>query len=199
MESGKVLTKRLLSQGYKKTKLVATLKKFYGGHHDLVSPYNVAFSRIVSDALPVTSHKETSKITDMRFYQHFLRSGLWAWWVKLAYQVMLTIRGRLITPLILRSMSVDLNILIRHSFTDLWAWITALVPWPLLLSRERPAILVAGKGRGGLFLFLLFLHSHSCSSFFHVTLFRHLYYLFYAFSPFLWETTQNDTQGLTCH
>ena len=25
-----------------------------------------------------------------------------------------------------------------------------------------------------------------------------LYYLFYLFSPFLWETTQNDTQGLAC-
>ena len=34
---------------YKKTKLVATLKKFYGRHHDLVNPYNVAVSRIVSD------------------------------------------------------------------------------------------------------------------------------------------------------
>ena len=29
--------------------LVATLKKFYGRHHDLVNPYNVAVSRIVSD------------------------------------------------------------------------------------------------------------------------------------------------------
>ena len=33
-------------------------------------------------------------------------------------------------------------------------------------SWARPAILVAGKGRGGMFLFLLFLHFHSCSSFF---------------------------------
>ena len=47
--NGKVLTQKLLSQGYQKTKLVATLKKFYGRHHDLVSPYNVAVSRIVSD------------------------------------------------------------------------------------------------------------------------------------------------------
>ena len=39
----------LLSQGYQKTKLVATLKKFYGNHHDLVNPYSVAVSRIVSD------------------------------------------------------------------------------------------------------------------------------------------------------
>ena len=46
---GKVLTTKLLNQGYQKTKLVATLKKFYGRHHDLVNPYNVAVSRIVSD------------------------------------------------------------------------------------------------------------------------------------------------------
>ena len=49
MERGKVLTQKLLSQGYQKIKLVATLKKFYGRHHDLVNPYNVAVSRIVSD------------------------------------------------------------------------------------------------------------------------------------------------------
>ena len=49
MERGKVLTTKLLSQGYQKTKLVATLKKFYGRHYDLVNPYNVSVSRIVSD------------------------------------------------------------------------------------------------------------------------------------------------------
>ena len=49
IERGKVLTTKLLSQGYQKTKLVATLKKFYRRHHDLVNPYNVAVSRIVSD------------------------------------------------------------------------------------------------------------------------------------------------------
>ena len=49
MELGNVLTTKLLSQGYQKPKLVATLKKFYGRHHDLVNPYNVAVSRIVFD------------------------------------------------------------------------------------------------------------------------------------------------------
>ena len=68
----------------------------------------------------------------------------------------------------------------------------------LAYSWARPAILVVGKGRGGMFLFLLFLHFHSCSSFFPVPLFYLLYSLFYLFSPFLWETTQNDPQGLTC-
>ena len=42
-------TTKLLSQGYQTIKLVETLKKFYGRHHDPVSPYNVAVSRIVSD------------------------------------------------------------------------------------------------------------------------------------------------------
>ena len=68
----------------------------------------------------------------------------------------------------------------------------------LAYSWARPAILVVGKGRGGMFLFLLFLHFHSCSSFFPVPLIHLLYSLFYLFSPFLWETTQNDPQGLTC-
>ena len=54
--------------------------------------------------------------------------------------------------------------------------------------------LVAGKGRGRMLLFLLFLPFYSCYSFFPVPLFYLLYYLF---SPFLWETTQNDPQGLT--
>ena len=79
----------------------------------------IAVSRIVSDVLSMTSHKQTSKIPDMLFYLHFLRSGLWVWWAKLAYQAMLTIRGRLITPFILGFISVGLNILIHHSFKDL--------------------------------------------------------------------------------
>ena len=33
----------------------------------------------------------------------------------------------------------------------------------LAYSWARPAILAAGKGRGGMFLFLLFLHCHSFS------------------------------------
>ena len=68
----------------------------------------------------------------------------------------------------------------------------------LAYSLARPAILVAGKGRGGMFLFLLFLHFHSCSCFFPVPLFHLFDFLFYHSSPFLWETTQNDPQGLTC-
>ena len=48
MERGKVLT-TVVEPGVSKIKLVATRKKFYGRHHDLVNPYNVAVFRIVSD------------------------------------------------------------------------------------------------------------------------------------------------------
>ena len=67
----------------------------------------------------------------------------------------------------------------------------------LAYSWARPAILVAGKGRV-MFLFLLYLHFNSCSSSLPVPLFHLFCYLFCLFSPFLWETTQNDPQGLTC-
>ena len=49
MERGELLTTKLLNQGYQTSKLVATLKKFYGRHQDLVNPYNVTVSRIVSN------------------------------------------------------------------------------------------------------------------------------------------------------
>ena len=58
MERGKVLTTKVLSQRYQKkkkkkkknnNKLVATLKKFYGRHHNLVNPYNEAVYIKVSD------------------------------------------------------------------------------------------------------------------------------------------------------
>ena len=61
----------------------------------------------------------------------------------------------------------------------------------LAYSWTRPAMLVTGKGRGGMFLFPLFLHFHSCSSFFPVLLFHLFYYLF---SPFLRETTKWPTR-----
>ena len=61
----------------------------------------------------------------------------------------------------------------------------------LIDSWARPAVDVEGKGRGGYFYFF-------CFSFFPVHLFHLLYYLFYPSSAFLWETTQNNPQGLTC-
>ena len=143
-----MLTTRLLSQGYQKTKLVATLKNLWeiswsdqslqcGSMGDIMiwSIFTMwQFPESFLMFLPMTIHKSTSKIPDVRFYLHFLRSGLWAWWAKLAYQVMLTIRGRLFTPFILGFMSVGLTILIRYSFMNLWVWITAWVPCLPLLS-----------------------------------------------------------------
>ena len=78
------------------------------------------------------------------------------------------------------------------------SFVTRGVQLILADSWARPAILVAGKGREVMFLFLLNLHFHSCFSFFPVPTFHLFCYLFCLFSPFLWETTQNDPQGLTC-
>ena len=68
----------------------------------------------------------------------------------------------------------------------------------LAYSWARPAILVAGKGRDrNVFYFFCFFTSipvplHSLSlSFISSTISS-------IFSPFLWERTQNDPQGLTC-
>ena len=51
VDRGKLLTNQLFSQGYRKAKLVSTVKKFYGRHHDLVDPYNVAVSKLISDLI----------------------------------------------------------------------------------------------------------------------------------------------------
>ena len=55
-------------------------------------------------------------------------------------------------------------------------------PNELAYSWARPAILVTGKSRGGMFWFLLFLHFHYCFSFF--PLFHLLYYSSISFLPF---------------
>ena len=114
-----MLTTKLLSQGYQKTKLVVTLKMFYGRHHGPVNPYNAAVSRVVSDVFA-----NDEPYVDFQSPGHTLISTFPSlrpvgMVVKLTYQVMLTIRRRLITPFVLGSMSVGLNILICHTFTDL--------------------------------------------------------------------------------
>ena len=67
----------------------------------------------------------------------------------------------------------------------------------LAYSWARPAILIAGKGRGGMFLFCFFtfipVPLSSLSLSFISTTISSIF-----FSPFLWEMTQNDPQGLTC-
>ena len=62
----------------------------------------------------------------------------------------------------------------------------------LAYSWARPRILVAGKAKGGMFFISSVSSLSFLSSFFSVPLF-HL--LFYHFSPFLWERTQNDLKG----
>ena len=57
MERGKVLTTKLLSQGYQKTKLVATLKKFYGDIMIWSIPTMWQFPELFLMFLSVTRHK----------------------------------------------------------------------------------------------------------------------------------------------
>ena len=122
-----MLTTKLLSQEYSKKKKKKQQKNWQqhlrSSMGDIMIwsiPTMWQFPELFLMFLPMTSHKQTSKIPDIRFYLYFLRlGGRGMWWAKLAYQVMLTIRGRLITPFILGSKSVGLNILIHHSFTDL--------------------------------------------------------------------------------
>ena len=64
----------------------------------------------------------------------------------------------------------------------------------LAYSWAWPAILVPGKGRGGMFLFLHVIHFPLSS-----LSFSFISSTDYLFSPFLWEMTQNGQQGLTCH
>ena len=83
IERERLLTTRLLTQGYQRAKLVSTLKKFYERHHNLVNPYNVAFSRLTSDifaiAKPLTDLLNKANSTDTAaeifFYLHLLVSN----------------------------------------------------------------------------------------------------------------------------
>ena len=71
-------------------------------------------------------------------------------------------------------LATTVNEFIIVKLTMLWGWsggvkvLFILHHWGIQLilaySWSKPAILVAGKGRGGMFLFFLFLHFHSCSS-----------------------------------
>ena len=51
VDRGKLLTNKLFSQGYRKVKLVSTVTKFHGRHHDLVDHCNVAVSKLTSDLM----------------------------------------------------------------------------------------------------------------------------------------------------
>ena len=45
----RLLTQKLLNQGYTKTRLISTFRKFYGRHDILVTKYDIPASRILSD------------------------------------------------------------------------------------------------------------------------------------------------------
>ena len=66
----------------------------------------------------------------------------------------------------------------------------------LAYSWSGYAILAAGKGRERDVFISLFLLCHSVSFLPYPSISSPLLYLLY--SPFLWETTQNDPQELTC-
>ena len=115
MERGKVLTTKLLSQGYQKAKMVATLKKFYGRHHDLVNPTMWQFPELFLMFLPVTDFPNPGH-TLLPIFPSFRPMSM----VGEACLPSNAYYPR--TPdytFVLGSMSVGLNILIRHSFMDL--------------------------------------------------------------------------------
>ena len=80
-----------------------------------------------------------------------------------------------------------LFVLVSGKGCGLWLWYSLDFSLTFFYSLARPAILVAGKGRGEFCILFL----HFIPVLFPVPLFHLLYYLFYLFSSFLWETTQN--------
>ena len=49
LNRGKLLSEKLMNQGYLQSRLVQTIKKFYGRHLDLVSKYGVSVSVLITD------------------------------------------------------------------------------------------------------------------------------------------------------
>ena len=49
LERGQLLSQKLLSQGYVKPRLEASLRKFYGRHHELVDHYGISVSQMTTD------------------------------------------------------------------------------------------------------------------------------------------------------
>ena len=81
-------------------------------------------------------------------------------------------------------------------------YLTSLGHPRLAYNWARPAILAAGKGRGAKGVGGNVFISSTVSSLAFIFLFLPclplFYCLFYLSSPFLWEMTQNDPQGLRC-
>ena len=49
LHRGKLLTNKLLTQGYCKPRLIKTIKKFYGRHHEIVDKFGVSVSKMILD------------------------------------------------------------------------------------------------------------------------------------------------------
>ena len=49
LNRGRLLTNKLFTQRYCKPRLIKTIKKFYGRHHDIVDKFGVSISKLVSD------------------------------------------------------------------------------------------------------------------------------------------------------
>ena len=79
VDKGMLLTSKLLSQGYRRAKLVSTLKQFYGRHHDLVDPYSVVASDLVTDLMPIrlsiTGHSFLTSYSFSRLCNHSYGHG----------------------------------------------------------------------------------------------------------------------------
>ena len=134
MERVKELTTRLLSQDIKQPNRLQHLKKFYGRHHDLVNPYNVAVPRIVfANDEPLVDFRNPGH-TLLPIFLSFRPMGL----VGTACLPSNACHPQLPDYTLYSGvMSVGLNILICHSFTDLRVWIMAGVPWLQLLYGWR--------------------------------------------------------------
>ena len=52
LDRAQLLSQKLLSQGYIQARLVSSLQKFYGRHHELVDCYEVSVSQIIGDIFP---------------------------------------------------------------------------------------------------------------------------------------------------
>ena len=51
VDKGKLLTNYFFKKGNHKANLLSTVKKFCKRHHDLVDPYNMDVSKLVSDLM----------------------------------------------------------------------------------------------------------------------------------------------------
>ena len=49
LHRGKLLTNKLLTHGYCKPRLIKTIKKFYGRHHEIVDKFGVSVSKMILD------------------------------------------------------------------------------------------------------------------------------------------------------